>query len=580
MTSTALTPQKRAAALAEMSSGEPLDLLVVGGGVTGAGIALDAVTRGLRVGIVEAQDWASGTSSRSSKLVHGGLRYLQQFDFKLVFEALHEREHLLETLAPHLVRPVSFLYPLSKKYVERPYVTAGVGLYDVFARIGARGQAAMPFHSHYSSQGVLEEFPSAKPGAMIGAIKYWDATVDDARLTLALVRTAVQFGAFAASRTRVDTFTKNAQGRVDGAVVTDLETGEGLTVKADVVIAAAGVWTEEAQDRAGAEGGLKVLASKGVHIVVPRERIKGTTGVILQTEKSVLFIIPWSRYWIIGTTDTPYHQDLTHPVVTKSDIDYIIEHANVILEDPLTRDDVIGHWAGLRPLLQPGTLGGGDEAQSTKVSREHTVTEATPGLVTIAGGKLTTYRVMAQDAVDFAIGAERAKAAPSLTEKTPLLGAVGYETYQRRADKIADEYGVSRFMIDHMLHRYGAMVPELLDMVLERPDLGRPLEQAPAYLRAEIAYACTHEGVLHLEDIMVTRTRLTYEMRGQGRAAVPEIAAIAAEYLGWDDARREAEIAAYEARCEAEDAAAELTDEQSATAVRTEAAEVTDVTAG
>ncbi|MDO5711088.1 MAG: glycerol-3-phosphate dehydrogenase/oxidase [Micrococcales bacterium] len=575
MTSTALTPQKRTVALAEMSSEEPLDILVIGGGVTGAGIVLDAVTRGLRVGIVEAQDWASGTSSRSSKLVHGGLRYLQQFDFKLVFEALHEREHLLDTLAPHLVRPVSFLYPLSKKYVERPYVTAGVGLYDVFARIGARGQAAMPFHRHYSSSGVLEEFPDAKPDAMIGAIKYWDATVDDARLTLALVRTAVQFGAYAASRTRVDELTKSG-GRVDGAIVTDLETGQQQTIKAAVVIAAAGVWTEEVQDRAGAQGGLKVLASKGVHIVVPRERIAGTTGVILQTEKSVLFIIPWSRYWIIGTTDTPYHQDLTHPVVTKSDIDYIIEHANVILDRPLTREDVIGSWAGLRPLLQPGTLGE-DEASSTKVSREHTVTEATPGLITIAGGKLTTYRVMAQDAVDFAIGAERAKARPSLTEKTPLLGAVGYETYQRRADKIAAHYDVSRFMIDHMLHRYGALLPELLDMVAERPDLGRPLEATPAYLRAEIAYACTNEGVLHLEDIMTTRTRLTYEMRGQGRAAVPEIAAIAAEYLDWDDARRDAEIAAYQARCDAEDAAAQLSDEEAATAARSEATEVTDL---
>ncbi len=574
MTSTALTPLKRAMALAEMSSDEPLDVLVVGGGVTGAGIALDAVTRGLRVGIVEAQDWASGTSSRSSKLVHGGLRYLQQFDFKLVFEALHEREHLLETLAPHLVRPVSFLYPLSKKYVERPYVTAGVGLYDVFARIGSRGPAAMPFHRHFTGDGVLQEFPDAKPGAMIGAIKYWDATVDDARLTLALVRTAVQFGAYAASRTRVDSFTKT-EGRVDGAVVTDLETGRQLTIRAGVVIAAAGVWTEDIQSRAGAPGGLKVFASKGVHIVVPRERIAGTTGVILQTEKSVLFIIPWSRYWIIGTTDTPYHEDLTHPAVTKTDIDYIIERANVILEKPLTRDDIIGSWAGLRPLLQPGTLGDG-EAQSTKVSREHTVTEAMPGLIAIAGGKLTTYRVMAEDAVDFAMGPARAKALPSLTEKTPLLGAVGYETYQRRADKIAAQYGVSRSMIDHLLHRYGALIPELLDMVVERPDLGRPLELAPAYLRAEIAYACTHEGVLHLEDIMVTRTRLRYEMRSQGRAAVPEIADIAAEYLGWDEARRAAEVAAYEARCAAEDAAAQLTDDEAAAVARSAASDVTE----
>lgn len=576
MTSTALTSQTRTQALEEMSSGEPLDILVVGGGVTGAGIVLDAVTRGLRVGIVEAQDWGSGTSSRSSKLVHGGLRYLQQLDFKLVFEALHEREHLLDTLAPHLVRPVSFLYPLNKKYVERPYVTAGVGLYDVLSRVGARGSAAMPFHRHFTAEGVRKEFPDVKPGAMVGAIKYWDATVDDARLVLALVRTAVQFGAYAASRTRVDRFTK-AGDRVDGAVVTDLETGRELTIRARTVIGAAGVWTEETQDRAGAQGGLKVLASKGVHIVVPRERIAGETGVILQTEKSVLFIIPWSRYWIIGTTDTPYHHDLVHPAVTATDIDYIIEHANVILDKPLTRDDIIGTWAGLRPLLQPGTKGG-DEAQSTKVSREHTVVEATPGLVTIAGGKLTTYRVMAEDAVDFALGSQRAKEVPSLTDKTPLLGAVGFQTYQRRADKIAAEHGVSRFLVDHLLHRYGALLPELLEMVAEHPDLGRPLEHAPAYLRAEIAYACTHEGALHLEDIMVTRTRLTYEMRRQGRDAVPEIADIAATYLGWDEQRRRDEIAAYEARCEAEDAAAAQYDEDAAAAARGAAAEVTDRT--
>ncbi|MCH8628020.1 glycerol-3-phosphate dehydrogenase/oxidase [Arsenicicoccus piscis] len=574
MMTQSMNAQSRREALDAMAE-ERLDVLVIGGGVTGAGIGLDAVTRGLRVGVVEAQDWASGTSSRSSKLVHGGLRYLQQFDFKLVFEALHEREHLLDTLAPHLVRPVSFLYPLHTKYVERPYVTAGVGLYDTLARLGSRRGASMPFHKHYTAQGVLEEFPSAKADSMVGAVKYWDATVDDARLVLALIRTTVQLGGYAANRTRVDELTKDADGRVNGAVVTDLETGEQRTIRAGVVIAAAGVWTEQTQDLADAEGGLKVLASKGIHIVVPRERIKGGTGVILQTEKSVLFIIPWSRYWIIGTTDTPYEQDLTHPVATSADIDYVLEHANAILDEPLTRDDILGTFAGLRPLLQPGTKGD-EPAQSTKVSREHTVTEAAPGLVTIAGGKLTTYRVMAEDAVDFAIGAERAKELPSLTTKTPLIGAVGYETYQRRADTIAEQFGLTRFMVDHMLHRYGAMLPQLLKMVQERPDLGRPLEHAPGYLRAEIAYACTHEGALHLEDIMVTRTRLTYEVKRHGRDAVPEIASLAAEYLGWDDARREAEIASYEARCEAEDEAARQLDDASAAAARAHAADVVD----
>ena len=237
------------------------------------------------------------------------------------------------------------------------------------------------------------------------------------------VGTAVEYGALAANRVRVTDFVKT-DGRVSGAEVTDLESGEDFTIKAKHVIAAAGVWTEATQDLAEAQGGLKVLASKGIHIVVPKERLNGEVGFILQTEKSVLFIIPWERYWVIGTTDTPYEQDYVHPVASQADIDYVIDHANVVLQKPITRDDVIGTWAGLRPLLQPATKG--DGTASTKVSREHTVTEAAPGLVTIAGGKLTTYRVMAEDAVDFALGEAQAKARPSQTKKTPLMGAAGF----------------------------------------------------------------------------------------------------------------------------------------------------------
>lgn len=291
MSATAMNPTSRAAALERMAA-EELDLLVVGGGVTGAGIVLDAVTRGLRVGIVEAQDYASGTSSRSSKLLHGGLRYLQALDFKLVNEALHERDLLLATLAPHLSKPVSFLYPLTKKYIERPYVTAGITLYDVMARVGAK--ASMPFHKHYTLKGVQKLFPDVRPDVMVGAVRYWDGRVDDARLTLSLVRTAVEYGALAANRVRVTDFVKT-NGRVSGAEAVDLETGNAFTIKAKRVIAAAGVWTEQTQDLAEAEGGLKVLASKGIHIVVPKERLNGNdVGFILQTEKSVLFIIPWS----------------------------------------------------------------------------------------------------------------------------------------------------------------------------------------------------------------------------------------------------------------------------------------------
>ncbi len=570
MSATAMNPASRAAALRRLAE-EELDVLVVGGGVTGAGIALDAVTRGLRVGIVEGQDWASGTSSRSSKLIHGGLRYLQALDFKLVNEALHERELLLDTLAPHLAKPVSFLYPLTKRFVERPYVAAGITLYDVMARLGAK--ATSPFHRHHTLAGVQRLFPDVRPDVMVGAIQYWDGRVDDSRLTLTLVRTAVEYGALAANRVRVTDFVKT-DGRVSGARATDLETGDSLTIRAKHVIAAAGVWTEATQDLAEAEGGLKVLASKGIHIVVPKERLNGEVGFILQTEKSVLFIIPWERYWVIGTTDTPYQQDFTHPVASAADIDYVIDHANVVLSKPISRDDVIGTWAGLRPLLQPATKG--DGTASTKVSREHTVTEAAPGLVTIAGGKLTTYRVMAQDAVDFALGEAGAKARPSQTRKTPLLGAAGYSVLSAQADTLGREFGWDATRVRHLLDRYGSEINTLIAQCREQEDLAKPVEHAPDYLRAEFAYGCTHEGALHLEDLLVNRTRLTYEIADSGLAALPEVAALAADKLGWSRERADAEIAAYTARVEAERDAATQPDDAAAAAARAAAAEVTD----
>ncbi|MFT4163621.1 MAG: glycerol-3-phosphate dehydrogenase/oxidase [Microlunatus sp.] len=567
---TAITADTRQHALTSMTGGRPLDILVVGGGVTGAGIALDAATRGLRVGIVEAQDWGAGTSSRSSKLVHGGLRYLQMLDFKLVTEALGERGRLIDRLAPHLVRAVPFLYPLDHWY-ERPYVGAGIALYDALATIGTRNRA-VPTHRHVTAQKLRKIFPDIKEGVCRGAIRYYDGQVDDARLVIDLVRTAASFGALAASRTEVNEFLRDDSGRVVGARVTDLETGSEHRISAQVVISATGVWTEETQHRAGADHGLRVLASKGIHIVVPRARINGESGIILQTEKSVLFIIPWSRYWVIGTTDTGYHGDLIHPVATAADIDYVLDHANAILARPLSRADVIGTWAGLRPLLQPETKG--DGTASTKVSREHTVTEAAPGLISIAGGKLTTYRVMAEDAVDFALGLERAKQLPSGTNETPLVGGAGYHVYARQAPLIQQTYGWSEATVAHLLHRYGSALPELLAQVDARPDLGRPVTGAEAYLRVEIVYGVTHEGALHLEDIMTLRTRLTYEVADQGLSALEEIAALVGDELGWDEQRRATEIAAYRARCAAERAAAGTSTDEAAELARGRAGDV------
>jgi glycerol-3-phosphate dehydrogenase len=569
-----LTPATRSRALGALedsgSAGGELDVLVIGGGVTGAGIALDAVTRGLRVGLVEAQDWASGTSSRSSKLVHGGLRYLQMLDFHLVHEALTERDLLLKRIAPHLVRPVSFLYPLEHRVWERAYVGAGVALYDVLASV-TPGNRALPWHRHVTRGGMERLFPDLRHDAAVGAVRYWDASVDDARLVVMLVRTAVSYGAHAASRTQVVELTRRGTGVVNGAIVRDLESGREITVHADQVINATGVWTEETEALAGDEGGLRVLASKGIHVVVPRDRIRGDVGLILQTEKSVLFVIPWSRYWVIGTTDTPWEQELQHPVATAADIDYVIEHANAVLAKPLTREDVIGTWAGLRPLLQPGTKAG---TSSAKVSREHTVASPAPGLTVVAGGKLTTYRVMARDAVDFALG-ERAAALPSITDRIPLAGAEGHAVLQRQARRIAAANGWTRAMVDHLLHRYGSLLTELLDLIEGDEGLGRPLAGAPAYLRAEVAYAASHEGVLHLEDVLVHRTRLVYEQADRGLGAIDEIADLVGERLGWTPEQRSAEIASYAARCAAEEAASHEPDDASAERVRLTAADIT-----
>lgn len=567
MASTRLTADARTQALAALeasvSPSAELDVLVIGGGVTGAGIALDAVTRGLSTAVVEAQDWAQGTSSRSSKLVHGGLRYLQMLDFELVHEALTERDLLLRDLAPHLVRPVPFLYPLEHRVWERAYVGAGILMYDVLATL-TPGRRPMPFHRHLSKNQMEAKFPDLAHDAAVGAVQYWDASVDDARLVATLIRTAASYGAHAASRTQVVSLTQGATGAVNGAVVVDLETGKEITVRARSVINATGVWTEETEALAGSEGGLRVLASKGVHIVVPRERIRGNAGLILQTEKSVLFVIPWSRYWIIGTTDTPWNLDPTHPVATSADIDYVLDHANAVLAHPLTREDIIGTYAGLRPLLQPGTKAG---TSSAKVSREHTVASPTPGLTVIAGGKLTTYRIMAKDAVDFAIG-QRSAALPSITHQIPLTGAVGLRAVQRQARTWGKRFGWNPPLLDHLLHRYGANLAEIVELCDADPTLAAPLEHAPAYLRAEAHYAVSHEGALHLEDVLAHRTRLVYEIVDRGTEAAAEVASVVAPLLGWDASDEEREVRAWQERIEAERHAEEAPDDEAAERAR------------
>lgn len=549
-----------------MAGDQELDVLVVGGGVTGAGIALDAATRGLRVGIIDAQDWSCGTSSRSSRLVHGGLRYLYNLDFKLVAEALTERSRLLTVTAPHLVKAQPFLWPLKMPVIERSYSAIGVGMYDALAIAGAGMKRTVPTQKHLTKKGAQELFPDVRDDALIGAIRFYDARVDDSRLVITLVRTAQKHGACAASRTELVETTRDPAGRVSGAVVRDLETGATHTIRAKETILATGVWTEETQARTGSNAGLKVLASKGIHIVIPKDRIKGSTGIFLRTEKSVLFIIPWPDHWIIGTTDTPWTEELQHPVATKADIDYVLDHANAVLSSNLTHDDIIGTSAGLRPLLQPGTKGDG---QSAKVSREHTVTRIAPGVSSIAGGKLTTYRVMAEDAVDFALGKRKAKSLPSVTKNLPLVGAEGYTAFERRAPRIAEKYGWGSERLDHLLMRYGSALEELTAMIDDDPSLNEPLATAPDYLKAEVAYAVTHEGALHLEDILMHRVRLRYSRRDRGVNSLDEIGTIAGPLLGMDDSTLEHEKSNYRAVAAAEDAAEQTTTDEQASAART-----------
>ena len=571
-TLTRLTREQRAAALKEMSREEGLDVLVVGGGITGAGIALDAASRGLRTGVVEMGDWASGTSSWSSKLVHGGLRYLYQLDLPLVREALSERGRLLETIAPHLVKAQPFLWPLTH-HCERSYSAVGVGVYDALALAGARGHRTVPIQKHLGRKGARALAPALDPSTLIGAIRFYDARVDDARLVIDLIRTAVGLGALAASRARVTGFLKDARGTVTGAAVTDLETGATHEIRAARTINATGVWTEDTQNLATDAGGLKVLASKGVHIVVPKAAIDAETGIFLRTEKSVLFIIPWPRYWVIGTTDTPWTEDVAKPVATAADIDYILQHANEVLSRPLSRDDIIGVYAGLRPLLQPRLKPGADirAAASTKVSREHTVTRVAPGLTAIAGGKLTTYRVMAADAVDHALGEALARAHPSATARLPLVGAAGYRALAARAGAIARERGWTLARVTHLLDRYGDELPALLDSIDDDPSLGRPLGEAPAFLRAEVAWAVTHEGAAHLDDVLLRRVRLDIEHRDRGLGAAAEVLAVMAPLLGWSEAEVEAERTAYAERVAQIAAAEEDTSDAEAAARLTRA---------
>jgi glycerol-3-phosphate dehydrogenase len=568
---TRLGPAERTAALEALASTE-LQVLVVGGGVVGAGVALDAVTRGLTTGLVEARDFGSGTSSRSSKLIHGGLRYLEQLNVGLVREALSERSLLLQRIAPHLVHPVSFLFPFTHHVWERAYVAAGVTAYDTlgFSMGQSRG---LPSHRQLTRGSALRLAPALSRKALTGALVYWDAQVDDARYVVTLVRTAASFGAHVASRTQVTGFLREGE-RVTGVRATDLETGNELEIRAQQVVNATGVWTDEIQEMVGGRGTINVRASKGVHLVVPRDRIQSSTGIILRTPVSVLFVIPWGRHWIIGTTDTDWSLDRAHPAASRADIDYVLGQLNKILSVPLTRDDVEGVYAGLRPLLA------GESESTSKLSREHTVAHPVPGLVMIAGGKYTTYRLMARDAVDAVAHGLDEKVAPSCTDSVSLAGADGFIALWNSRHALARSSGLHVARIEHLLHRYGSMIGEVLALIAADPGLGKPLAGADDYLRAEIVYAASHEGARHLDDVLARRTHVSIETWDRGVSAAEDAASLMAGPMKWRPRQVARELENYRIRVEAERASQEADTDQDADAIRLGAPDIVPVVQG
>ena len=556
----ALGPRERQVAWERLGT-EQFDVVVIGGGVVGSGCALDAATRGLKVALVEARDFASGTSSRSSKMFHGGLRYLEQLEFGLVREALYERELSLTKLAPHLVKPMPFLFPLTKRGWERPYVAAGIFLYD---RLG--GAKSVPPQKHLTRAGALRLSPGLKRTSLIGGIRYYDTVVDDARHTMTVARTAAHYGAVVRSSTQVVALLREGD-RVIGVRVRDSEDGSIAEVRGHVVVNATGVWTDEIQALSKQRGRFQVRASKGVHVVVPRDRIVSDVAIILRTEMSVMFVIPWGSHWIIGTTDTDWDLDLAHPAATKADIDYILATVNTVLATPLTHADIDGVYAGLRPLLA------GESEETSKLSREHAVAVPAPGLVAIAGGKYTTYRVMAADAVDAAAQFIPTRVAPSITEKVSLLGADGYFALVNQAEHVAALKGLHAHRVRHLLDRYGSLIGDVLASAAENSGLLSAIKEAPGYLKVEALYAVTAEGALHLEDILARRMRISIEYSHRGVDCAREVAEVVAPALGWTAADVEREVANYTARVEAEVLSQAQPDDVSADELRASAPE-------
>jgi glycerol-3-phosphate dehydrogenase len=534
---------QRAGALARLAD-EHFDLLVVGGGITGAGVALDAASRGLRTALVERHDFASGPSSKSSKLVHGGLRYLQQREFRLVYDALRERQIALRN-APHLVRVLPFLIPVLTRdgLIDRRLARAlgsAMWMYDVTggARIGR-------IHRRIDKKRALEHMPSLAADRLASAYLYYDAQADDARLTLTIVRTAVvEHGAVAANYAPVTAFLKDADGRARGARVA---TGDGneLEVRADAVVNAAGVWADDV--RALDEGAHphSIRPAKGVHVTVPWSKVRNDIAAIVPVPKDrrSIFVVPWGDLTYIGTTDTDYDGTLDDPVCTPDDVQYLLGAMNASLAEPLTERDVVGTWAGLRPLLASAA-----SERTADLSRRHAVARSASGMVTVTGGKLTTYRAMAADAVD-AVVDELGRGGHSRTKRLPLLGGRGYE---------APPAGAEPSRHEHLAGRYGTLAADVRALVAADASLGEPVVAGLPYLRAEVVYAARTEMAQTVDDVLSRRTRARLLARDASARAADDVGSILMRELGWTETERVAQVESYRRAVASEREAADL----------------------
>src|SRR3954454_12820165 len=546
MSNRAFSVLSRSAELASAAT-EELDVLVVGMGATGAGVALDAASRGLRVAVLDKGDLASGTSSKSSKLVHGGLRYLENYEFGLVREGVVERQ-LLMRLAPHLVRPMDFLFPVWADTAERRLLGIGLTTYDVFAfaSLGTRG-GDIRRHERISAAEAVEAAPALETSDLAYAYRYGDCATDDARLVLAVVKAARRFGALTVPYAEATGLLKDSDGRVIGATVSDGVAGGSVEIRARHVVNATGVWVDRLQGLEEPGRPAVVQPSKGVHVVVPRDRLPLDGASILLPSKQgdgrSMFAIPSGRQTILGTTDTPYDGSVEELALTAADLEYVLAAGNAVFRGALTADDVLGAWAGVRPLIrETGTASAPDKMSD--ISRRHTLVEGSGGLLTITGGKLTTYRRMAKDVVDRIIDRD-ARKARCRTDEISLTGTRPYADLLAETSAAATALGLDDEVAASLVKQSGETASDVLSLVAADPALGRTLSPSAPHIAAEVVQAARFEGAATLDDVFSRRFRLSLRAKDAGLPVALEAARLLAAETGRDDDWAGAQVAAY-----------------------------------